>query len=70
MIMNGNDIALEMRKAMLDKGINQKTLAKKIGKDTSTVSRRLSSVEAVPFGELLRMAKILDLEIVIRGVGK
>lgn len=68
--MKSKDISLTIQKAMLDKGITRKSLASKTGKDISTISRRLSRIDTVSLGELQRMAKILGLEIVIRGENK
>lgn len=42
-----NKPALARTKALMEKGLNQKEIADKLGKDPSTVSRQVSSIEAL-----------------------
>lgn len=59
------EIARSIKKAMIDRNLNQKSFAKKLGVDRSTVSRRLNDINSVSLGELLRMVSELGLTVKI-----
>ena len=59
------EIAKSIKKAMIDRNYNQKSFAKKLGVDRSTISRRLDNMNSVSLGELIRMASALGLTIKI-----
>lgn len=56
-----------IRVGMANNGYKQKDLSKKLKKSQSTISRMLSDVDSVQFGELRRLASSLGLMIEIKG---
>lgn len=57
----------EIRAGMARKGYNNKQLGKAAGIPASTLSNRMNAPESVRLGELIRMAKAVDMEIQISG---
>ena len=56
-----------IRMGMADKNYKQKDLAKKMGKNQSKISRMLSDIDEIKFGELRELASSLGLVIEIKG---
>ena len=63
--MTATEITVSIKKAMLDTGINRRTLAKKVGREYSTITKRFKDIDSVSLGELSRMADVLGLEVKI-----
>lgn len=59
------EIVKTIKKAMIDRNMNQKGLAKKLNKWQGTISKWLKNIDSIPFGELRQMAEKLGLKIKI-----
>ena len=56
-----------IRIGMAEKNYKQKDLAKKMGKNQSKISRMLSDIDEIKFGELRQLLSSLGLTVEIRG---
>lgn len=58
-----------IRRAMVDREVTQKDIAREVHRDQATVSRRIKKIDNMAFGDMWQLAHLLGLEIIIRKRG-
>lgn len=62
---DSSEITKTIKKAMIDRGMNQKSLAKSMDKSSGTVSKWFSDIDCMRLGDLRMIARKLGLTIKI-----